>query len=35
VFTSKDYTYRERHGEAICRFKNGMLPSGFFAATSS
>jgi predicted TIM-barrel fold metal-dependent hydrolase len=25
-----DYTYRERHGEAIYRFKGGMLPSGFF-----
>jgi hypothetical protein len=33
-----DYTYRERHGEAIYRFKgpalakagDGMLPSGFF-----
>ena len=25
-----DYTYRERHGEAIYRFKNGMLPSDFF-----
>jgi hypothetical protein len=25
VLTSMDYTYRERHGEAICRFKG--LPS--------
>jgi hypothetical protein len=25
-----DYTYRERHGEAFHRFKNGMLPSDFF-----
>jgi hypothetical protein len=25
-----DYTYRERQGEAIYRFKNGMLPSDFF-----
>src|SRR5206468_8968811 len=25
-----DYTYRERHGEAIYRFKGGMLPSDFF-----
>src|ERR1700730_11214423 len=24
-----DYTYRERHGEAIYRVKNGMLPSDF------
>ena len=30
VVTSMDYTYRERHGEAIYRFKDGMLPSGFF-----
>jgi len=30
VLTSMDYTYRERHGEAIYRFKNGMLPSDFF-----
>src|SRR5262249_19117267 len=27
VLTSMDYTYRERHGEAIYRFKEGMLPS--------
>jgi hypothetical protein len=25
-----DYTYRERHGEAIYRFKNGMLPNDSF-----
>ena len=25
-----DYTYRERHGEALYRFKDGMLPSDFF-----
>jgi hypothetical protein len=25
-----DYTYRERHGEAIYRFKDGMLPNDFF-----
>ena len=25
-----DHTYRERHGEAIYRFKDGMLPSDFF-----
>ena len=30
VLTSMDYTYRERHGEAIYRFKGGMLPSDFF-----
>src|SRR5260370_22796888 len=24
-----DYTYREPHGEAMSRFKNGMLPSDF------
>src|SRR5439155_15612959 len=30
VLTSMDYTYRERHGEAIYRFKDGMLPSDFF-----
>jgi hypothetical protein len=34
VLTSMDYTYRERHGEAIYRFKNGMLPSDSSAATS-
>ena len=25
-----DYTYRGRYGEAIYRFKDGMLPSDFF-----
>src|SRR3989440_11356420 len=30
VLAAMDYTYRERHGEAIYRFKNGMLPSDFF-----
>jgi predicted TIM-barrel fold metal-dependent hydrolase len=25
-----DYTYRERHGEAIYRFRDGMRPSDFF-----
>src|SRR6202008_2144021 len=30
VLSSMDYTYRERHGEAIYRFKNGMVPSDFF-----
>jgi len=30
VVISMDYTYRERHGEAIYRFKDGMLPSDFF-----
>jgi len=37
VLSSMDYTYRERHGEAIYRFKgcpreggDGMLPSDFF-----
>jgi CheY-like chemotaxis protein len=30
VLTSMDYTYRERHGEALYRFKDGMLPSDFF-----
>jgi len=30
VITSMDYTYRERHGEAIYRFKDGMAPSDFF-----
>jgi len=30
VLSSMDYTYRERHGEAIYRFKNGMLSSNFF-----
>ena len=35
VLTSMDYTYRERHGEALYRFKDGMLPSDFSTATSS
>jgi len=30
VLTSMDYTYRERHEEAIHRFKDGMKPSDFF-----
>src|SRR5215468_3972561 len=30
VLTSMDYTYRERHGEAIYRLKDGMVPSDFF-----
>ena len=30
ILTSMDYTYRERHGEAIYRFKGGMRPSDFF-----
>jgi hypothetical protein len=30
VLSSMDYTYRERHDEAIYRFKDGMLPSDFF-----
>ena len=30
VLTTMDYTYRERHGEAIYRFKDGMRPSDFF-----
>jgi predicted TIM-barrel fold metal-dependent hydrolase len=30
VLTSMDYTYRERHGEALYRFRDGMLPSDFF-----
>jgi predicted TIM-barrel fold metal-dependent hydrolase len=30
VLTSMDYTYRERHGEAIYRFKGDMRPSDFF-----
>jgi predicted TIM-barrel fold metal-dependent hydrolase len=25
-----DYTYRERHEEALCRFRDGMRPSDFF-----
>ena len=30
LLSSMDYTYRERHGEAIYRFRDGMLPSDFF-----
>jgi predicted TIM-barrel fold metal-dependent hydrolase len=30
LLSAMDYTYRERHGEAIYRFKGGMLPSDFF-----
>lgn len=30
LLSTMDYTYRERHGEAIYRFKNGMVPSDFF-----
>ena len=30
LLSTMDYTYRERHGEAIYRFKDGMLPSEFF-----
>jgi predicted TIM-barrel fold metal-dependent hydrolase len=30
VLQSMDYTYRERHGEAIYRFKGGLTPSDFF-----
>jgi hypothetical protein len=30
VLSSTDYTYRERHGEAIYRFKDDMRPSDFF-----
>ena len=30
VLSTMDYTYRERHGEAIYRFKDAMLPSDFF-----
>ncbi|HEV8441058.1 MAG TPA: amidohydrolase family protein [Methylomirabilota bacterium] len=30
LLSSMDYTYRERHEEAICRFKDGMRPSDFF-----
>src|SRR5256714_333908 len=30
VLASMDYTYRERTGEAIYRFKDGMRPSDFF-----
>ena len=30
LLTTMDYTYRERHEEAICRFEHGMRPSDFF-----
>jgi len=30
VLSSMDYTYRERHEEALYRFKDGMRPSDFF-----
>jgi predicted TIM-barrel fold metal-dependent hydrolase len=30
LLDTMDYTYRERHEEAIYRFKNGMRPSDFF-----
>jgi len=30
VLSTMDYTYRERQGEAIYRFKDAMLPSDFF-----
>jgi predicted TIM-barrel fold metal-dependent hydrolase len=30
LLATMDYTYRERHGEAIYRFKSGLLPSDFF-----
>jgi predicted TIM-barrel fold metal-dependent hydrolase len=30
VVAQMDYTYRERHGEALYRFKDGMVPSDFF-----
>ena len=30
LLSTMDYAYRERHGEAICPFKGGMLPSDFF-----
>jgi predicted TIM-barrel fold metal-dependent hydrolase len=30
VLSTMDYTYRERHGEAIYRFKDTTLPSDFF-----
>ena len=34
VLSSMDYTDGERHGEAIYRFKEGMLPSEFFHRNS-
>jgi len=30
ILAAMDYTYRERHGEAVYRFKDGMRPSDFF-----
>jgi hypothetical protein len=30
LLSTMDYTYRERHGEAIYRFKDGTLPGDFF-----
>ncbi len=30
MLSTMDYTYRERHGEAIYRFKDSMRPSDFF-----
>jgi predicted TIM-barrel fold metal-dependent hydrolase len=30
ILSTMDYTYRERHEEAICRFRDGMVPSDFF-----
>jgi predicted TIM-barrel fold metal-dependent hydrolase len=30
LLSTMDYTYRERHGEAIYRFRDGTLPSHFF-----
>jgi predicted TIM-barrel fold metal-dependent hydrolase len=30
LLSSMDYTYRERHEEALYRFKDGMRPSDFF-----
>jgi hypothetical protein len=30
LLSTMNRTYRERHGEAIYRFKHGMLPSDFF-----
>jgi len=30
LLSTMDYTYRERHSEAIYRFKDGMSPSDFF-----
>jgi predicted TIM-barrel fold metal-dependent hydrolase len=32
LLSTMDYTYRERHEEAIHRFKDGVLPSDFFHA---